>query len=750
MARPNGTPIDTNSFLSRLKAGFRIAIGQNNWMPPGEPIQPSLTPTQQEDVKGRKFDFPVGVNTRFQPLTDEQQRALNYQQLKALSNYDMVRMAINTRKDQMSRLKFKVKPRDKKKEADARCEEVEKLLRRPSGKNQSFNSWLRELVEALLIIDVVAIQPKKTVGGKTLGFELIDGALIKKVIDETGRTPDAPAVAYQQILKGVPACDFTEEELLIVHRNTSTDKIYGRSPVEDIAFTINIALRRQVTQLSYFTDSNIPAGFLTAPPEWTPEQCAEYSSFIDSLLEGNLGNRSKVVMVPGSTSFTQAKEPPLKNEFDEWLARNVCYAFSLSPQALVRENNRATAEQAALNSKEEGLGPLQEFLKTDIFDVIIEKFLGYDDLEFVWEEENVVDTLKQAQVNQIYVAAGVLTPNEIRAELGKDPLPEIEIQDTILEEDKLNTKMPDPNKQRQADRQAEEEAADNTDLTEKAEKATLKKKAYTIDRNRKAVLSNEAKLKSVYLDVFDTSKADLLTVYREQIGNKFDDIKDDETPDVIQARQTHAQMLAPVILGALTFKGASYVNKIVKPYASMVKDSVKEASKQLYDMGIETSSIVNTVRDKAIQYAEERGAALVGMKSNGVGGWIPNPNPEFSITDTTRDMLREEVVQALSQGLSPQKFADRLADVYALSEDRAMKIARTEMAWADVEGNLELYREAKVEKKKWIAEAGACEDCLANEAMGVIDMDETFADGSDGPPAHPNCKCDVIPVLEEE
>jgi hypothetical protein len=50
--------------------------------------------------------------------------------------------------------------------------------------------------------------------------------------------------------------------------------------------------------------------------------------------------------VPGGVAktFIQTKEPELKNPFDEWLARIVCYAFSVSHQAFVNQTNRSTGE----------------------------------------------------------------------------------------------------------------------------------------------------------------------------------------------------------------------------------------------------------------------------------------------------------------------------------------------------------------------------------------------------------------------
>jgi hypothetical protein len=51
------------------------------------------------------------------------------------------------------------------------------------------------------------------------------------------------------------------------------------------------------------------------------------------------------------------REPVLKDDFDEWLAWVVCFAFSLPPTAFVKQTNRATAETQQETATTEGLVP---------------------------------------------------------------------------------------------------------------------------------------------------------------------------------------------------------------------------------------------------------------------------------------------------------------------------------------------------------------------------------------------------------
>ena len=81
---------------------------------------------------------------------------------------------------------------------------------------------------------------------------------IKRVLDVTGRTPLPPDPAYQQILKGIPAVDYSSDDLVYMMRNPRVSRIYGYSPVEQILTTVNIALRRQMSQLEHYTSGNVP------------------------------------------------------------------------------------------------------------------------------------------------------------------------------------------------------------------------------------------------------------------------------------------------------------------------------------------------------------------------------------------------------------------------------------------------------------------------------------------------------------
>jgi hypothetical protein len=117
--------------------------------------------------------------------------------------------------------------------------------------------------------------------------------------------------------------------------------------------------------MSYFTDGNVPEPICQEPDTWSTYTLKEFQDWYDSTLAGNLVHRRRITFIPNmgpkdAIQFT--KEAPLSSDLDEWLARIVCWAFSISPQALIKQVNRATAETAKEQSEEEGITPLLNWL----------------------------------------------------------------------------------------------------------------------------------------------------------------------------------------------------------------------------------------------------------------------------------------------------------------------------------------------------------------------------------------------------
>src|ERR1700728_4210045 len=134
-------------------------------------------------------------------------------------------------------------------------------------------------------------------------------------------------------------------------------------------------------------------------------------------VSGNLERRRMVKFMPADFKLTETRRPPLKDSYDEWLARVICYAFSVPASAFVSQVNRATSETLRMQATQEGLIPLKAWVKSAL-DQVIQVCMNEPGLEFVWVGDDAIDPLQQAQTLQILVGAGIKTREEARAELG--------------------------------------------------------------------------------------------------------------------------------------------------------------------------------------------------------------------------------------------------------------------------------------------------------------------------------------------
>lgn len=401
---------------SLVHAALQVASGgrTNVSFGPGEPVTPAV------NEPPRAWDYPVSTNTNYTPRAHA---SFGFAELRAFANVELPRLAIETRKDQLEGLDWRIKPREGRgaKAVDkARIKQVEKLLAKPDGLTP-FASWLRPLLEDLLVIDAPTIEKRRNRGGELIGLEVIDGSTIKVLIDDTGRRPRAPEASYQQVIKGVPWANLTTDDLIYAPRNIRPGHVYGFSPVEQIVVTINKALRRDIGQLAHF-GAGMPPAMINAPEGWTPDQIRQYAEWVDSRLANNPLEAAKILWGPHGANYKPFKEPLIKDEFDEWIARVVCFCFSLPATAFIKQLNRSTSEMADATALTEGLEPLKRWWKRAI-DPVIQDDLGFGDLEFEWLAVEDVDPIRKAEADERYVKSGILTIDRVRDSLGEAPLP---------------------------------------------------------------------------------------------------------------------------------------------------------------------------------------------------------------------------------------------------------------------------------------------------------------------------------------
>jgi hypothetical protein len=726
---------DKTSFVGRAVQAVRYTLSgvtPDTWMSPSQPLPP-----QAQQVEGRQYDFPVSYNINYLPRAD---RKVKFPRLKELSkSCGVLRTVIERQKDLLESFDWNVKPREvvvgKRPAAanDPAIQDIEAFLRYPD-KIHDWAQWLRALLEQVFVLDALTIYRRRDRGGRPYAFELMDGATIRLLIDGSGRRPMAPDPAFQQILKGVPAVDYSTDELIYWPKNVSADNPYGYPPVEQILDYVETFIERVKGQKSYFTEGNIGDGLFSGPAEWKVDQIKAWQGYWDSIFAGNVQQRRKGWWVPNGTKFEQIKQPPLKDEFDEWLARIVCFAFSTSPQPFIKQVSRGNQESQQEVAEEGGVATYMAFVKR-IMDRLIAEDFQRPDLEFVWREDREFDPLVATQIQDIRLKNGSLWIDEVRDRNGEDPLPNGLGKTPLIYtatgatplKDVLDPPeppapvvmhapgapgQPAPGEPKPA------KGGKTTDKTPPAEKLAKAAKLIEADRPkaRRAAASMQKKLEPILQKTGDHVAAMLAPRLRGRLGKAADD-------------------------GDFARKLADQVN------LSTLQDILDATYEDLFDVASDsgqlaltsvdvepTDALVNQVNQAAVDYAKKRAAELVSVDG------------DKNIVETTRNMIRDVIVKGLEDNIGGDAIADAIQESTAFSADRAELIAQTEITMANEGGkqagwNVAASTGLDLEVFWQTSNLGCCDACETNAEASPVNFGRPFPSGDTNSPAHVRCRC---------
>ena len=406
------------------------------WPNPMQPITP-MGPPRAEPLA---WPFDWGRNIIFTPREDSEYSA---HELRQLSMYPLARICIENNKDMITRMPHRVqlkplpgetsKDRANRSKGDKNLKFLNAFFDKPNPE-QDWQEFLRPVLEDMLVIDAASIFIGRTGAGKVAELRWVEGASITKLIDEHGWSPPKGQPAYQQNWQGYPRIDLTTDQLIyrprnIVPRNTQSGYIYGCSPTEQIAKEIKIGMSRLQFVWDFYASGSVPGLIQFAPVGTHPDKIKEAQGFLDSELAGRLGKRRQARIFQGfqkeghSEQIVQPHEPALADLFDEVHTRKICFAYGTSPQRLMRQMNRASANAAQESAEEEGTLPWMAWLKS-LIDHIIQDILGFPEYEFAFDPFHEMDRMKQSQADSLDVDNGLYTVNEVRERRGDDPRPE--------------------------------------------------------------------------------------------------------------------------------------------------------------------------------------------------------------------------------------------------------------------------------------------------------------------------------------
>lgn len=396
---------------------------------PGAPIQP-VTPEQTP----RQYQYPVGVNMSQQPRRDFP--ALTpFETLRWLAKqHPLAALCIRVRCEQIALLPGSYVASDKKQQAALQgdCDALNAAMQTPDGQTP-LSSWLAMLIRDLLEIDAPCLYRRPDQAGRLAALDVIDGATIKPLLDSRGRVG-----GYQQVIYGLALSqylgrrtapgdelvigEYAPGELWYQPFAPSSTSPYGRPPMEDLLTYAQIFLRKLDYDLAHFTDGNIPGAMAIMEGQTLDvTQVAAFEENFNAVLQGNAGRSNKLKFIPFPMKIERLNELSeggrYESAFEEYAIKLVCANYGVTPSEVgfTADVNRATSDGQENIQYRRGYRPLTAWLKTLVFDPVPQAVGLGRHLTWQWDYGESEDRALQATTDKTYFDAGAVSSQELRS-----------------------------------------------------------------------------------------------------------------------------------------------------------------------------------------------------------------------------------------------------------------------------------------------------------------------------------------------
>jgi hypothetical protein len=143
----------------------------------------------------------------------------------------------------------------------------------------------------------------------------------------------------------------------------------------------------------------------------------------------------------------------------------------------------------------------------------------------------------------------------------------------------------------------------------------------------------------------------------------------------------------------------------------------------------------------------DKATALLLNPTKGFEAYLQSVNADSYFKKFNKETvvnLGTALSDSIALGLDAESAAVMIGR-HVASPSRALTIAITEQNRAMSFGSIQRYKEAELTKMEW-AVSDPCDVCAKNDGQ-VIVIGQTFASGDQQPPAHPHCRCVLLPVI---
>ena len=445
----------------------------NGSFSPLNPIMPIGIDTPDPEsgrAAPRRMQYPVGWNMPVGQPGTEGLKLVSFANLRMYADaYSVVRACIQVRKEEILGLDWDIVPtdsaqREMRQDAQAHADFQERrakalaFFKRPDPNYHDFTGWLGAVLEDVFVVDALSIylHPSRVPGKGLLGsdlaaLEVLDGTTIRPLLDLRGGTPRPPSPAYQQYLWGVPRTDMMDiilqadieemdepvaeykaDQLLYLPYTRRSWTPYGFPGIERAIVPVITGLKRQQFQLDFFSEGTIPGQFVIPGEDIsTPAQIRQLQDTLNAIA-GDQAYKHKIIVLPRGSSTQPQKPIDLASAFDEQLVTSICMAYDVMPMELgvtpsgaSGQTPQATNQMAQASAdihKRKALKPLLQWLKSAVFDHILQGICDQDDMQWSWIGlESSDDEAAMMSNIKLATSAGLMSIDEGRNKLGLPP-----------------------------------------------------------------------------------------------------------------------------------------------------------------------------------------------------------------------------------------------------------------------------------------------------------------------------------------
>lgn len=595
------------------------------------------------------------------------------------------------------------------------------------------------------------------------------------------------------------------EDVLFLKYPNPAKPFRGIGTLEMAARTVDIDNVAEEWNKNFFENSARPDAVLTVKTDKLDKaQKDKLKASVKETYEG-ARNAHKVMVLFGDMAFTPAGFNMKDMDFKELqqMNRDKILGIFRVPKAIVSQTegvNFASADVAQYVFARWTIKPKMERLIQQLNEFLLPLFPGSENMFLDYENPVPDDVTKKLERYQNGLANGWLTINEVRESEG---LQDVEGGDEIYvpfglkplgqepEPVEVPAEAPKEDGNAEANKDSEKDKEEKR-ITLKVKNKKVKKFPFSPDRMHEL----RARGKS-YFKV-EKMKQEIKTAVKEELRKQHDMKKS----HVVKKKSEEAPKREPsaqAIVEHKEFWGEK--NKIFHKYLPAVRGAmqevfmaqrkavmkklrarkhydalVKKGSDDLYNdiKLIEDTEIKRTLKLTIPIFEElflEAGNKTYEMLrladrmslTTEIQRLIRANGRTFAkgVIEATNDQIRDEVVEALGKGETIGQITNRIKDVFTQAEEfRAERIARTETLRYNTSATEQAFVDSGVvEGKIWVTNPNPCEYCAEmagkTTGLGEIMVEKGSAIGDrifdyenlPGPPLHPNCECDLYPIM---